>query len=73
MAADNPGDDPATRAAMQQHVGDRLIFVSLSDIPNTPAFLRIGEQIRFIVPPGKALLQRSAAPTEKAETAKTGG
>jgi len=72
-STENLGDDPATRAAMQEHVGDRLMFVSLSEIPNTPAFLRIGEQIRFIVPPGKALLQRSAPAATKTEQTKAGG
>lgn len=36
--------------------GKRLVFVKLDNIPNTPAWLRIGEEIFFIVPPGKELL-----------------
>ena len=36
--------------------GKRLIFVSLEQIPNAPAWLRIGEEIYFMVPPGKQAL-----------------
>lgn len=36
--------------------GKRLIFVSLENVPNAPTWLRIGEEIYFMVPPGKQKL-----------------
>lgn len=36
--------------------GKRLIFVSLENVPNAPTWLRIGEEIYFMVPPGKQRL-----------------
>ncbi len=36
--------------------GMRLIFVSLDNVPNAPTWLRIGEEIYFMVPPGKQKL-----------------
>ncbi len=36
--------------------GQRLIFVSLENVPNAPTWLRIGEEIYFMVPPGKQTL-----------------
>ena len=36
--------------------GMRLIFVSLDNVPNAPTWLRIGEEIYFMVPPGKQSL-----------------
>lgn len=47
---------------MSAFAGQRLIFVSLENIPNTPSWLRIGEEIYFMVPPGKQKLLASTPP-----------
>lgn len=56
-----PDGQPATNQLggqpdMPNFAGKRLIFVSLEHIPNAPSWLRIGEEIFFMVPPGKQTL-----------------
>jgi hypothetical protein len=47
---------PAPTDQQPDFAGKRLIFVSLEHIPNAPTWLRIGEEIYFMVPPGKQSL-----------------
>ncbi len=46
-----PQEEVDTRSA--DLAGQRLIFVSMDNVPNAPTWLRIGEEIYFMVPPGK--------------------
>ncbi len=57
---------PAVPSRSQEFAGQRLIFVSLENIPNAPTWLRIGEEIHFMVPPGKTRLLTA---TQKASVA----
>ncbi|MEQ8789193.1 MAG: hypothetical protein RIC55_22965 [Pirellulaceae bacterium] len=53
-----PGGAETGAADVLRLAGKRLVFVSMENIPNAPSFLRIGEDIYFVVPPGKGRFLR---------------